>query len=67
MGRSSRLSRALVLPAFLAGAVLYLYRDKVPDSGWLALGFIVLFVAGSGLPLFGEGETRFLHFLPGPI
>jgi peptidoglycan/LPS O-acetylase OafA/YrhL len=53
-------------PAFLAGAVLYLYRDKVPDSGWLALGFIVLFVAGSGLPLFGEGETRFLHFLPGP-
>ncbi len=25
-------------PAFLAGTVLYLYRDKVPDSGWL-VGF----------------------------
>ena len=33
-------------PAFLAGTVLYLYRDKVPDSGWLALGFVVVYVAG---------------------
>jgi peptidoglycan/LPS O-acetylase OafA/YrhL len=53
-------------PAFLAGAVLYLYRDDVPDSGWLALGFIVVFAGGSGLPFFGDGEVRFLHFLPGP-
>jgi peptidoglycan/LPS O-acetylase OafA/YrhL len=53
-------------PAFLAGAVLYLYRDKVPDSGWLALGFVVVFVVGSSLPFFGQGMTRFLHFLPGP-
>ncbi len=22
---------------FLAGALLYLYRDRVPDSGWIAL------------------------------
>ena len=53
-------------PAFLAGAVLYLYRDKVPDSGWLALGFVVVFVAGARLPFFGQGMARFSHFLPGP-
>ena len=53
-------------PAFLAGAVLYLYRDNVPDSGWLALGLAVVFVAGSYLPFFGNGELRFSHFLPGP-
>jgi peptidoglycan/LPS O-acetylase OafA/YrhL len=53
-------------PAFLAGAVLYLYRDKVPDSGWLALGFVVVFVVGASLPFFGQGMTRFLHYLPGP-
>jgi peptidoglycan/LPS O-acetylase OafA/YrhL len=53
-------------PAFLAGTVLYLYRDKLADSGWLALGFVAVFVAGSFLPFFGNGETRFLHYLPGP-
>ncbi len=53
-------------PAFLSGTVLYLYRHDVPDSGWLALGFIVVYVAGAWLPFFGVGETRFLHFLPGP-
>ncbi len=52
-------------PAFMAGAVLYLYRDKVPDSGWLAAGFIVVYVLGSALPIFGQGEARFSHFLPG--
>jgi peptidoglycan/LPS O-acetylase OafA/YrhL len=53
-------------PAFLAGTVLYLYRDEVPDSGWLALGFMVVYVGGSWLPFFGVGSVRFLHFLPGP-
>jgi peptidoglycan/LPS O-acetylase OafA/YrhL len=53
-------------PAFLAGAVLYLYRNEVPDSGLLALGFFVLYVAGSWLPFFGVGSVRFLHYLPGP-
>jgi peptidoglycan/LPS O-acetylase OafA/YrhL len=52
-------------PAFLAGAVLFLYRDKVPDSGWLALGFVGVFVAGSCVPFFGENQARFSHFLPG--
>jgi hypothetical protein len=53
-------------PAFLAGTVLYLYRNAVPDSGWLAVGFIVVYAGGSWLPFFGVGEVRFLHFLPGP-
>jgi len=53
-------------PAFLTGSILYLYRDKVPDSGWLALGCVALYVAGAGLPFFGQGMTRFSHFLPGP-
>ncbi len=51
-------------PVFLAGAVLYLYRDKVPDSGWLALVFLAAFVGGAFLPFFGDGMTRFLHYLP---
>jgi peptidoglycan/LPS O-acetylase OafA/YrhL len=53
-------------PAFLAGAVVYLYRNELPDSGWLALGFFVAYVAGSWLPFFGNGEFRFGHYLPGP-
>ncbi len=51
-------------PAFLTGTLLYLYRDKVPDSGWLALGLVAVFAAGAWLPFFGQGMTRFLHFLP---
>jgi peptidoglycan/LPS O-acetylase OafA/YrhL len=53
-------------PVFLAGTVLYLYRDKVPDSGWLALGCVALYMGGAWLPFFGEGMTRFSHYLPGP-
>jgi peptidoglycan/LPS O-acetylase OafA/YrhL len=53
-------------PVFLTGAVLYLYRDSVPDSGWLALGLTMVFVGGSFLPFFGNGQVRFSHYLPGP-
>lgn len=35
---------------FLVGAVIYLYRDRIPDSGWLALGCSVVFVASLWLP-----------------
>ena len=35
---------------FLTGALLYLYRDRVPDSGWIALVCAVLFVAALWLP-----------------
>ena len=50
---------------FLAGAILYLYRDRVWDSGWLALGFVAVFAAGAWLPFFGQEMTRFNHYLPG--
>jgi peptidoglycan/LPS O-acetylase OafA/YrhL len=52
-------------PVFLSGTLLYLYRDQVQDSGWLALGGVAVFVAGAWLPLFGLEMTRFGHYLPG--
>jgi peptidoglycan/LPS O-acetylase OafA/YrhL len=47
-----------LLPVFLVGSLLYLYRHEVPDSGWLALGCVavmsVFFLApvGNGYPGF---------------
>ena len=38
------------VPLFLAGALLYLYRDRIPDSGWLAAGCTALFIASLWLP-----------------
>jgi peptidoglycan/LPS O-acetylase OafA/YrhL len=35
---------------FLVGALIYLYRDRIPDSGWLALGCLAVFVACLWLP-----------------
>jgi peptidoglycan/LPS O-acetylase OafA/YrhL len=35
---------------FLVGAVLWAYRDLIPDSGWLALGCTLLFAASLALP-----------------
>ena len=36
---------------FLSGSVLYLYREKIPDSGAIALGASVLFLAGLVIPV----------------
>jgi len=33
-------------PAFLVGAVVYVYRDRIPDSGWIALVCTAGFVSG---------------------
>jgi peptidoglycan/LPS O-acetylase OafA/YrhL len=38
---------------FLVGTVLYLYRDKVPDSGLLALGCSAVFLVGILVPFGG--------------
>jgi peptidoglycan/LPS O-acetylase OafA/YrhL len=38
---------------FLVGTLICLYRDTIPDSGWLALGCAALFVAFLWLPRFG--------------
>lgn len=39
------------VPVFLSGSLLYLFRDKVPDSGLLALGTSVLFLVGLIIPV----------------
>src|ERR1700677_238702 len=35
---------------FMVGAVIFLYRDRIADSGWLALLCAMLFTAGLWLP-----------------
>jgi peptidoglycan/LPS O-acetylase OafA/YrhL len=40
-----------LLGIFLAGALLYLYRDKIRDSGLLAAGMFALFLSGMFIPL----------------
>ncbi len=47
-------------PVFLAGTLLYLYRDKIRDAGVLALGAILGFVAVLWLPL-GDGGAFWNH------
>ena len=47
------------VPLFFVGALLYLYRDKIPDSGWLALGSGAVFVGCLWLP-FGNAVSYFL-------
>jgi peptidoglycan/LPS O-acetylase OafA/YrhL len=39
---------------FLVGALIYLYREKIPDSGWLALACAALFVACLLVPTQGR-------------
>jgi peptidoglycan/LPS O-acetylase OafA/YrhL len=48
----------LLVPIFLSGSLLYLYREKVPDSGFIALGATVLFLAGMVIPL-GQGSNDY--------
>ena len=37
-------------PIFMVGAVIFLYRDRIPDSGWIALICSGLFFGGLWLP-----------------
>ncbi len=39
------------VPIFLAGSLLYLYRDDIPDSGALALWCVLLGLLGLGVPV----------------
>ena len=41
----------VLVPVFLAGSLLFLYRDRVPDSRLLALGSGLVFLAGLVIPL----------------
>jgi len=40
-----------LLPVFLSGSDLYLYRDNVPDKGWIALASTVAFASGFVIPI----------------
>lgn len=50
----------LLVPIFLSGSLLYLYRERIPDSGAIALGATVLFLAGMVIPL-GQGSNDLLQ------
>jgi len=50
-------------PIFLVGALFYLYRDRVPDSGRLAL--VLTAVAAAGLAT-GQPNLYFSDWLTGP-
>jgi peptidoglycan/LPS O-acetylase OafA/YrhL len=43
-------------PLFLTGTLVYLYRESLPDSGWLALGLAAVFLVSPWLPI---GRTQF--------
>jgi peptidoglycan/LPS O-acetylase OafA/YrhL len=47
-----------LVPIFLGGSLLFLYRDKIPDSGWLALGCSILVLLGLVLPV-GNSTPEF--------
>jgi peptidoglycan/LPS O-acetylase OafA/YrhL len=48
---------------FMVGAVIFLYRDRIPDSGWLALLCAVVFTASLWLP----GEFPMWGFTPSDL
>jgi peptidoglycan/LPS O-acetylase OafA/YrhL len=50
----------VLVPIFLSGSLLYLYREKIPDSGALALGATALVLTGLVIPL-GQGSPLFLQ------
>ncbi len=54
-----------LVPVFLTGSLLYLWRDRVADSGWLALACAVLYGVGLVTPFGGPG-TAFFPFVNGP-
>ena len=42
-----------LLTIFMVGALIYLYRDQMPDSGWIAGSCAVVFALGLWLPTGG--------------
>ncbi len=45
-----------LVPVFLTGTLVYLYRDDIPDSGWFALGAVGVVALSPFLPI---GRTEF--------
>lgn len=49
---------------FLTGSTMYLYRDRVPDSGWLAIGSAGIYILGILFPIWTVGTVPTLEFTP---
>ncbi|MDR3664100.1 MAG: acyltransferase, partial [Mycobacterium sp.] len=47
-----------LVPVFLAGSVLYHFRDQIPDSGWIAIACVGLMLAGFLVPV-GAAKVGF--------
>ncbi len=47
-----------LVPVFLVGSLLYLYRNEIPDSGGLAWGCVLLGLIGLAVPV-GNGIPAF--------
>ncbi len=43
-----------LVPLFLTGSLVHLYRDRIPDSGWLAAASAGVFVSSLWVPLGGR-------------
>ena len=44
------ISLLVLVPIFLSGSLIFLYREKLPDSGTLAFGATLLVLAGFAIP-----------------
>lgn len=42
------------IPVFLVGSILYLYKERVPDSGWIAIGSIAVMLTTYLIPVGGS-------------
>lgn len=50
---------------FFTGTTVYLYRERIPDSGWVAVGCAALYLVGIALPTSGRIPTY--QFTPADI
>jgi peptidoglycan/LPS O-acetylase OafA/YrhL len=57
----------IVLPCFLAGVVLYLYRDVVPRSGLSALAALIVLICMAHFPIDPLYRSALVHFLFPPV
>ena len=51
---------------FLVGATIWLFRDRLPDSGWFALLSAAGFVGGLWLPTYGHAPAYYFSW-PGVV
>lgn len=44
-------------PVFLTGTLIYLYREAIPDSGWIAVGCVGVLIVSLWLPFGGQAPS----------